>query len=64
MPAKRKAAASGGSSAAKSSKRGASNTEQWNSSWAQYLHQKLMAMEKKDEHPATEILDLYGPTAV
>jgi len=64
MPGKRKTAASGSSSAAKISKRGATNTEQWNSSWAQYLHQKLIALEKKDEHPATEILELYGPSAV
>ena len=50
--------------AAKAARRGATNTEQWNTSWAQHLYQKLLAMEKKDEHPAQQVLDLYGPSAV
>ena len=61
MPAKKRGAASNGS-AAKAARRGHSNTEQWNTCWAQHLHQKFRAMEKKDEHPAQQILDLYGPT--
>ena len=63
MPAKRRATSSSGTGA-KASRRGATNTEQWNSCWAQHLWQKLGAMEKKGEHPALQILQLYGPSPV
>ena len=61
---RRKRGAVSSSSAAKAARRGATNTEQWNTCWAQHLHQKLLAMEKKDEHPAQQVLDLYGPSPV
>ena len=62
MPQGRKRGAASSSSAAKATRRGATNTEQWNTCWAQHLYQKYCAMEKKEEHPAQQVLDLYGPS--
>ena len=61
MPPRKRGAAPN-SIAGKAARLGPTNTEQWNTCWAQHLHQKFRAMEKKDEHPAQQVLDLYGPS--